>query len=153
MTVVVDASIVVRWLLKLPGSDDAEAMVASADAILAPDVVISETASALWKAVLFANLERDDAATALQSIDRLFDQIVPSQSLRMRAFSIATELRHPVYDCFYLALAEDRSGYLLTADKRLARRCEGTAFGRAAPWRRPAVSRHRSSSMPSARRQ
>ena len=130
MTVVVDASIVVRWLLKLPGSDDAEAMVASADAILAPDVVISETASALWKAVLFANLERDDAATALQSIDRLFDQIVPSQSLRMRAFSIATELRHPVYDCFYLALAEDRSGYLLTADKRLARRCEGTAFGR-----------------------
>jgi predicted nucleic acid-binding protein len=129
VTVVVDASIVVRWLLKLPGSDDAEAMVASADAILAPDVVISETASALWKAVVFADLERDEAAIALQSIDRLFDQIVPSQSLRMRAFAIATELRHPVYDCFYLALAEDRSGRLLTADKRLARRCEGTAFG------------------------
>jgi predicted nucleic acid-binding protein len=105
-------------------------MVASADSILAPDVVISETASALWKAVVFADLERDDAANALQSIDRLFDQIVPSQSLRMRAFSIATELRHPVYDCFYLALAENRSGRLLTADRRLARRCEGTAFAR-----------------------
>ncbi len=128
MIVVFDASVVVRWLLKLPGSDDAEAMVASADAILAPDIVISETASALWKAVVLADLALNEATRALGSIDRLFDQIMPSQKLKMRAFSIATELRHPVYDCFYLALAENRSGHVLTADKRFARRCESTPF-------------------------
>jgi len=125
---IVDASVVVRWLLKLPGSERSEIMVTSADAILAPDIVISETASALWKAVVFAGLEVDRATFALRSIDRLFDELVPSQTLRMHAFSIATKLRHPVYDCFYIALAEERSGRVFTADKRLIRRCEGTDF-------------------------
>lgn len=128
MTIVVDASVVVRWLLKLPGSDKAEAAVATPEGLIAPDVVISETASALWKAVVFADLELDEALRALESTDRLFDQIVPSAKLRMRAFAIATELKHPVYDCFYLALAEARDARVLTADKRFIRRCEGTAY-------------------------
>lgn len=128
MTIVIDASVAIRWLLKLPGSEQADTLVTRADAIVAPDVVITETANALWKAVIFAGLAFDEAAQALESTDRLFDQIVPSAKLKTRAFSIAVELRHPVYDCFYLALAEARSCRMLTADQRLIRRCGGTPF-------------------------
>jgi predicted nucleic acid-binding protein len=45
-----------------------------------------------------------------------------------RALAIAIELRHPVYDCFYLALAERNTSPLVTADERLIHRCAGTPF-------------------------
>jgi predicted nucleic acid-binding protein len=48
--------------------------------------------------------------------------------LKDRALAIAIELRHSAYDCFYLALAEQRTSSLVTADDRLIRRCADTPF-------------------------
>ncbi len=47
---------------------------------------------------------------------------------------MAVDLRHPVYDCFYLALAEAEEAPLVTADRRLLTRLTGT------PWEERAVS-------------
>ena len=44
------------------------------------------------------------------------------------ALAIAIELRHPVYQCFYLALAERNTSPLVTADEQLIRRCADTPF-------------------------
>jgi predicted nucleic acid-binding protein len=44
------------------------------------------------------------------------------------------ELRHPAYECFYLALAEERRAKLVTADRRLLGRLAGT------PWQEDAIS-------------
>jgi predicted nucleic acid-binding protein len=44
------------------------------------------------------------------------------------ALKIAEELRHPAYDCFYLALAKETNARLVTAD-RLAKRVNGTRWG------------------------
>ena len=41
---------------------------------------------------------------------------------------MALELGHPVYDCFYLALAERRRTQLVTADSRLLTRLKGSPF-------------------------
>jgi predicted nucleic acid-binding protein len=128
VTIVVDASIAVRWLLKLPGFEKAEALVTRADTIIAPDLIVSETTNALWKAVVFARLPVADAQTALESLNSLLQQLAPTATYRQRALAIAVELQHPVYDCFYLALAEARSCRLITYDQRLQRRCSGTAF-------------------------
>jgi predicted nucleic acid-binding protein len=54
-------------------------------------------------------------------------------SLAGRALEIAAELRHPAYDCFYLALAEERSAKLITADRRLISGLAGT------PWQEDAI--------------
>ncbi|MBX9826741.1 MAG: type II toxin-antitoxin system VapC family toxin [Xanthobacteraceae bacterium] len=51
-------------------------------------------------------------------------------NLNDRALAIGIELRHPVYDCFYLALAEQRHCQLATADERLIARCAGTPFAK-----------------------
>ncbi len=37
-----------------------------------------------------------------------------------QALTIAIELDHPIYDCFYLALAIRESTYVVTADNRFA---------------------------------
>jgi predicted nucleic acid-binding protein len=130
VTIVVDASVAARWLLKLPGFESAETLVKRAGAIIAPDIIIRETTSALWKAIVFANLPIADAQLAVESLDDILDELVPTSAHKRRALSIAVELHHPVYDCFYLALAEERSCTFITADDRLLRRCKGSTFER-----------------------
>ena len=56
-----------------------------------------------------------------------------SHALAGRALELASRLRHPAYDCFYLALAEARSAHFVTADRRLLDRLVGT------PWAERAV--------------
>ena len=70
------------------------------------------------------------AAAAVREIVKAFEELVPVSALRDRALAIAVELRHPAYDCFYLALAERSASYLVTADERLIRRCTDTPFQR-----------------------
>jgi predicted nucleic acid-binding protein len=72
----------------------------------------------------------DVAADAVAQIGNSVHELVPSLNLRRRALTIAVRLRHSAYDCFYLALAEERDIPLITADARLIRRCQGTNFER-----------------------
>jgi len=127
MTVVVDASVAVRWFIDVPGSEKAYRLIKNEEGIVAPDLVMAETASALWKAVRFAGLE---LATATEAIAAAFDELVSARTLADRALAIALELRHPVYDCFYLALAQVRGSRLVTADDRLLRVCARTRFAK-----------------------
>ena len=56
---------------------------------------------------------------ALETAIRLFGRLVSPAELAARATEIAVELRHPIYDCFYLALAERERAPLISADQRL----------------------------------
>jgi len=61
-------------------------------------------------------------------VAKAFEELVPTSVLKDHALAIAIELRHPAYDCFYLALAERSTPLLVTADERLIRRCANTPF-------------------------
>jgi predicted nucleic acid-binding protein len=128
MTLVVDASTGIRWLYTLEDSNKAEALLASGERLIAPDLVIAEIASTIWKFVRFEGVSPAAAAAVLAEADRHFDELVPANRLKDRALSLAFELRHPVYDCFYLALAQERNSVVVTTDQRLLRRCAGTPF-------------------------
>jgi len=130
MTLVVDASVAVRWHLALDGTDRADALLQSGEHLIAPDLVFPELSSAIWKSVIFASTSVDSAIAAIGSAADFFDEVVPSVALKDRALRIAIDLRHPVYDCFYLALAEQRDCWMVTADDRLIARCAGTPFGK-----------------------
>ena len=53
-------------------------------------------------------------------------RLQPLTRLAVRATEIALQLDHPVYDCFYLALAEAERCLLVTADQRLREKVRGT---------------------------
>jgi len=128
MTIVVDASVALRWCFQLNGSDRAEELLRSDDQLVAPDLVIAEITNAAWKFVTFDGIMPESALAAVREVVKAFAELVPASVLKDRALAIAIELRHPAYDCFYLALAERSASLLVTADERLIRRCADTPF-------------------------
>jgi predicted nucleic acid-binding protein len=129
MTIVVDASVAALWVLEQEGSARAAGLRAS-DPLIAPSLIAAEIGSALWKAVRRGDTTQANALIAFDAALLLFDELIPIGTLHARAFEFAVELDHPIYDCFYLALAERERCPLITADKRLpaaAKRAKGVA--------------------------
>ena len=121
-----DASIAVQWIAREPGSEAAATLLAGQHPLLAPDIMPVEVANALWKKVRRRELADADLAVALTRL--LASDLVLSSTIALlaRAATLAIETGHPVYDCVYLALAEQQGAALATADSRLshtARRC------------------------------
>jgi len=128
MTVVVDASVAARWFLTLDRSDAATALLRSGERLIAPDLVVVEATNTAWKARTFGDVSMETVLDFVEKSARLFHELVPAADLKDRALEIALALKHPAYDCFYLALAQQRDCKLVTADDRLQRRCTGTPF-------------------------
>lgn len=128
MTVVIDASVALKWFVEEQGTPQAAALLAGEDLLIAPDLIVAEVANAGWKAVRAGTMlpEQHDHAAARLSL--AFDSLIPPSSLALRAVRISRVLNHPVYDCFYLALAEECAASLVTADQRLLDRLLGTQW-------------------------
>jgi predicted nucleic acid-binding protein len=127
--IVVDASLAFKWLVEEEGSRDAAAFASRSD-LIAPSLLRAEVANALWKKSLRGEIEGGTAIAALAALDDFVKKWVELAELTMPAFAIARELGHPVYDCYYLALAEQRDAGLATADLRLRERCQRTRFAK-----------------------
>lgn len=115
MTLVVDASVSVKWLVPEPRSEAAERVLSAEDDLIAPDLLLVEVANALWKKTRREEITPAEAAEALDTLRTLRLEILPSAPVLGRALELASQLGHPVYDCVYLALAE-MAGARLVAD-------------------------------------
>src|SRR5919198_2103472 len=122
MTVVVDASVALKWVIPEVLSDRAETLRGRADRLLAPDLLLPEAANALWKKLIRRVITAREAAQALDLLMASGLDVRPSGPLLGRALELARRLRHPVYDCVYLALAQGEDATLVTADQRLITR-------------------------------
>ena len=49
MSWAVDASIACKWFVEEEGSDEAEQLLAVGEVLLAPELIVAEVCSALWK--------------------------------------------------------------------------------------------------------
>ncbi len=128
MSWAIDASIACKWFVEEEGSAAAEKLLVGGETLLAPDLIVAEVCSALWKKLRAGHMTTAQATAAMNELPGFFDDLVPCHRLGARSLAIAEELDHPVYDCFYLALAELNDMKLVTADARLLARLAGT------PW-------------------
>lgn len=117
MTLVVDASVAVKWILPEPGSTAAAALRWQDMELIAPSLVVAEIGNALWKKVLRGEIEGGDALAAMRTAVAQLSEVMPLGQLAPTAIKLATDLRHPIYDCFYIALAQRESATLVTADE------------------------------------
>ncbi len=114
---VLDASVAARMFLAVPERLQALAA-AQAHEFIAPRLILTETANALWKYVRRGDITLVQAQDAIRQLDRRLS-IVDDFRLIILAQRLAAELDHPVCDCVYLATAQSYQYPLLTADKRL----------------------------------
>lgn len=114
-----DTSAALKLVADEPGSVCAREVYAAKESGVTLDWTSLELASALWKRAMQGAASSDAAELALETFDRLDFEIVRAAPLSATALSLALRLRHPVYDCMYLALALQTRASLVTADRRL----------------------------------
>ena len=120
---VVDASVVIKWVVQEEGSDAAVRLIGG-PSLIAPDLLIPECANILWKKVRREELTRDEAMLAAELLMRADIELVPTRALMPAALTHAIDLGHAAYDCTYLALAVERDMTFVTADGKFVRLVE-----------------------------
>ena len=118
MTIVVDASVAVKFSVEELGSAEALELIRTEPSLVAPDLILTEVANAYWAMVRRSRLLMIHAERHLDDLPSYFDRLYPTGALIKDALAIAFALRHPVYDCVYLALAARLQCRLITADQK-----------------------------------
>jgi predicted nucleic acid-binding protein len=124
MKLVVDSSVAFKWAVREVDTDKAlrlrEHARAAVHQLPAPDVFPIELAHGLTKAERQGRISRTDGWAAWLAVMADAPSLHPSLSLMPRAYAISSEARIGIYDCLYVALAEEEGCQLVTADSRLA---------------------------------
>lgn len=119
-TLVIDASIAVKWVVEEDGTDEALSLRARFR-FLAPELLIAECANIFWKKVQRGELLSDEAIVASRLLERAGIGFVPMRGMLEQATELAVSLSHPAYDCVYLVVARQAKARFVTADQRLLR--------------------------------
>lgn len=114
---VVDASVAVKWLVEEEFSEESAALLGTDPTLIAPELLFAEVSNALWAICRRGDISREDLAEAIATLAGA-PILVPNsmRQLSPSAGRLAIDLDHPVYDCFYLALAIQEQHPVITAD-------------------------------------
>ncbi|MFN7963921.1 MAG: type II toxin-antitoxin system VapC family toxin [Thermoanaerobaculia bacterium] len=125
MRAVVDASVVVKWVVRDPVEEDLEAATEFLRAVqdtqvelLQPPHWLAETMGVLTR------LTPETALKALPLLDALDLPVADDIAVYQRACELAIRLDHHLFDTLYHAVALERDAVLVTADARYLRKAQ-----------------------------
>ncbi|PHR57597.1 MAG: PIN domain nuclease [Robiginitomaculum sp.] len=128
MKLVIDASVAMGWLVAMEGVLDVSSLLTEKNELIAPDLIFPEVSNAVWRLVHGGYLSREQGPVIVKQLANTIDKILPCAPLAEAATAISLELKHPAYDCFYLALAARELAPMVTVDKRLLNKLIGTSY-------------------------
>ena len=120
-TLVIDASVTVKWVVEEAGTPEAVILRQKAK-LIAPELLVAECANILWKKVKRDELLKEEALLAARLLQGAEIELLPTRSLFEAATRMSIEIDHPAYDCLYLALAVETECPFVTADERFLRK-------------------------------
>jgi predicted nucleic acid-binding protein len=130
MKYVIDSSVKVKWVLAEPESDKATRLRDdfrnSVYELISPDLFTVEACHALTRAERQGRISPGQARTLFLDILTTPPQVFPFQPFLLRAIDLASTMRIGVYDCIYVALADQEKCELVTADVTLVRALQPT---------------------------
>jgi len=121
--VVVDSSVVAKWIL--PESDSAQAQrlldetAASGDRLIVLDLVFPEVTNAIWKRCRQRHITSTEAAALVGALVKLPVVIEPAIPLLPQALDIAVKYDRAIYDALFVTLAQRLRLKGVTADEPL----------------------------------
>src|SRR5260370_537792 len=116
---VVDASVAVKWLVTENFSEQAVRLLDEELTLIAPELFFAEPANALWVMCRRGIITKADFAEAVAVPKAAPISVrVSMGQVGTCGGRLGTDLDHPVYDCFYLALAVQEQLPVVTADQQ-----------------------------------
>lgn len=118
--IVVDSSVVAKWILPEPDSDQARSLVRDAASggkrLIVLDLAFSEVANAIWKRHRQNLITAAEAAAALDVLLRAPVHVEAAARLLGSALEIAIKYDRAIYDALFVALTRDLRLSGVTAD-------------------------------------
>lgn len=117
MNVIVDVSVAIKWFIPENFYLNARQLLVSKPTLIAPSFILPELGNILWKKAIRAEITKIEASQIFNLCQSRLFTFVSTTPLMGLSFEMALDLKHPVYDCFYLAAAKMNKCPLITADK------------------------------------
>jgi predicted nucleic acid-binding protein len=118
--IVLDTSVAAKVYIEEAGSDEAIVLLTGQQKLLAPELIRVEVAAALLRRVRKGELVAAEAQRRcrhwLERLRQGLFRLTPDEDLLDDAITLAAELKHPLQDCLYLAVARRADVPLITAD-------------------------------------
>ncbi len=117
MTLIVDASIAVKWLLDEEGSEEARRATQGHE-LVAPGFLRLEVFHVLWRRSRRGEATNAQVAATLSALTNIIGRFDNDDPLVASAANIAANESLAIYDCLYLASAIRNNAALITADQK-----------------------------------
>lgn len=118
MTVVIDSSVAIQWVLPESGSTIAASL--RSENLIAPALWLIEAANAIWKRHERGEMSTGQAEARFAELATAPVTSLPVEPYIASALRLGAALHHPIYDCLYLAVAIQHQTHVVTADRRFA---------------------------------
>lgn len=125
---VVDAPIVLKWILPEPYCEAARRIVAPGHTVLAPDVILSQIGLNLSTRVRMGELRDHEADEILRVVGLMPIHLHRTWSLAPEALDIEGRIRCDMPACIHLALAVREEAVYVTSNFELYRAVVDSAF-------------------------
>jgi predicted nucleic acid-binding protein len=132
--IVADASVAVKWYVTEIYTPEAEKLLDGSYEIHAPELILPEFGSIIWKKDRRGELIKTEATKIIAAFSRQDITFHSHQLLLKSAFAGAQLSGQTVYDWSYLALAVSLSCEFVTADERFYTALEKTTLKKHLVW-------------------
>jgi predicted nucleic acid-binding protein len=126
--------VAIKWFIEEGDAEDGLLLLSKSFELQALDTLTLEFDNVLCKLIRWELLSLDEGLDIRDRMAAFPIQYHPSQVLQERAFEIATEAKHSIFDCLYLILTEMVDGRMVTADRKFLKALEGGKYGRYLLW-------------------
>jgi predicted nucleic acid-binding protein len=117
MTLIVDASVAVKWFVNEDRAAAAR-QVLRAGSIAAPEFILLELYHSLWNLARRSQFLMRDIEPSIRRAREAFDTFARQEDLFQEASTFAQAYSQPIYDCLYIAHAQRERMTLITADEK-----------------------------------